>query len=89
VECIVRGETEAEVTLVDTASNKIVIKKDDNRDSKVSAFAMPENLQTAWKPEEFVDVVAFLESLKTRRRIIRRAGEEKVELNHRRQSAEA
>jgi putative heme-binding domain-containing protein len=62
---IARGETETEIMLVDSGDKKIVIKKDDIATRKVSQLSlMPENLQTAWKPEEFVDVVAFLESLK-------------------------
>jgi putative membrane-bound dehydrogenase-like protein len=62
---IVRAETDDSVTLVDSAGQKIVIKKDDIASRKISNISlMPEGLQTALKPEEFVDVIAYLESLK-------------------------
>lgn len=62
---IVRAETDADVTLVDSAGQKITIKKDDIAVRKLSNLSlMPEGLQTSLKPEEFADVVAYLESLK-------------------------
>ena len=62
---IVRGETETEVTLVDSAAQKIIIRKEDIVSRKLSNISlMPEGLQTALKPEEFADVIAYLESLK-------------------------
>ena len=62
---IVRAETETEVTLVDSAGQKIIIAKSDIVTRKLSNISlMPEGLQTALKPEEFADVVAYLESLR-------------------------
>ncbi|HEY2587216.1 MAG TPA: HEAT repeat domain-containing protein [Tepidisphaeraceae bacterium] len=62
---IVRAETDADVTLVDSSGQKITIKKGDIALRKLSNLSlMPEGLQTSLKPEEFVDVVAYLESLK-------------------------
>ena len=62
---IVRAETETEVTLVDSAGQKIIIRKDDIATRKISNISlMPEALQTALKPEDFADVIAYLESLK-------------------------
>lgn len=62
---IVRAETADSVTLVDSGGQKIEIKKDDIVSRKLSNISlMPEGLQTALKPEEFADVVAYLESLK-------------------------
>jgi len=53
------------VTLVDATGKKIVVKKSDIAVRKLSNLSMmPEGLQTGLKPEEFVDVVAYLESLK-------------------------
>jgi putative membrane-bound dehydrogenase-like protein len=62
---IVRAETDADVTLVDATGQKVTIKKDDIAVRKLSNLSMmPEGLQTSLKPEDFVDVVAYLESLK-------------------------
>jgi putative membrane-bound dehydrogenase-like protein len=62
---IARGETDAELTLIDSGGQKIVIPKSDVASRKLLNISlMPEGLQTALKPEEFADVVAFLESLK-------------------------
>jgi putative membrane-bound dehydrogenase-like protein len=62
---ILRAETDAEVTLIDSTGKKIVIQKSDIDVRKVSNISMmPEGLQTGLKPEEFSDVVAYLESLK-------------------------
>jgi putative heme-binding domain-containing protein len=62
---IVRGETDAELTMIDSGAQKIVIPKDDIASRKVlNISVMPEGLQTALKPEDFADVVAYLESLK-------------------------
>ena len=62
---IVRAETETSVTLIDSGAQKIVIEKSDIASRKVSNVSiMPDGLQTALKPEEFVDLVAYLESLK-------------------------
>lgn len=62
---IVRVETEAELTLVDSGTQKIVIKKSDIVTRKPSPISlMPEGLYTAIKPEEFADLISYLESLK-------------------------
>jgi len=62
---IVRAETDTQLTLVDSAGKKIVIPKADIKSRKVSNISiMPEGLQTALKPEEFADLVAYLETLK-------------------------
>ncbi len=62
---VLKSETDAEVTLADSAAQKIVIQKDDIASRKISNVSvMPEGLQTAWKPEEFADVIAYMESLK-------------------------
>jgi len=62
---VVKGETDTEVTLYDPAAQKIVIKKTDIASREHSKLSlMPEGLQTSIKPEEFADLVAYLESLK-------------------------
>lgn len=62
---IVRAETAESVTLVDSGGQKIEIKKEDIASRKLSNVSlMPEGLQTALKPEDFADVVAYLEGLK-------------------------
>ena len=62
---IVRADTAEAVTLVDSGGQKIVIPKADIASRKLSNISlMPEGLQTALKPEDFSDVVAYLESLK-------------------------
>jgi putative heme-binding domain-containing protein len=61
----VRGETGDELTLIDSENRKTVIRKSDIDRRKVSEVSlMPEGLQTALKPEEFADLIAYLESLK-------------------------
>ncbi|HEV8379370.1 MAG TPA: HEAT repeat domain-containing protein [Tepidisphaeraceae bacterium] len=61
----VRGETDQEVTLLDSAGQKIVIKKSDIKSRKFSDISlMPDGLQTGLKPEEFADLIAYLCSLK-------------------------
>jgi putative heme-binding domain-containing protein len=61
----VRAETDSEVTLLDSAGQKIVIKKSDIKSRKFSDLSlMPEGLQTGLKPEEFADLIAYLVSLK-------------------------
>ncbi|HSI33370.1 MAG TPA: PVC-type heme-binding CxxCH protein [Tepidisphaeraceae bacterium] len=62
---IVRSENDAEVVLFDTGAEKHVIKKTEiasREHGKLSV--MPEGLHTALKPEEFADLIAYLESLK-------------------------
>jgi putative heme-binding domain-containing protein len=61
----VRGETADELTLVDSENRKTVIKKKDIDRRKVSELSMmPEGMHTGLKPEEFADLVAYLQSLK-------------------------
>jgi putative membrane-bound dehydrogenase-like protein len=61
----VRGETDGELTLIDAENRKTVIRKSDVDRRKVSELSlMPEGLYTALKPEEFTDLIAYLESLK-------------------------
>ncbi|HEV8606988.1 MAG TPA: PVC-type heme-binding CxxCH protein [Tepidisphaeraceae bacterium] len=61
----VRGETDGEVTLLDSAGQKIVIKKSEIKTRKFSDISlMPEGLHTGLRPEEFVDLIAYLVSLK-------------------------
>jgi putative heme-binding domain-containing protein len=62
---IVRGETDAELTLIDSGAQKIIIPKSDIASRKILNISlMPEGLQTALKPEDFADVIAYLETLK-------------------------
>jgi putative heme-binding domain-containing protein len=61
----VRGETDGEVTLLDSSGAKIVIKKSDIKSRKFSDLSlMPEGLQTGLRLEEFADLIAYLVSLK-------------------------
>ncbi len=62
---VLKVETDTEVTLFDAAAQKIVIKKMDIKEREHSKLSlMPEGLHTSLKPEEFSDLVAYLESLK-------------------------
>ncbi len=62
---IIKAETDADLTLVDTNGQKIVVKKKDIESKKTSAVSlMPEGVFTGLKPEEFADLIAYLESLK-------------------------
>jgi putative heme-binding domain-containing protein len=61
----VREETDDQLTLVDSAGEKIIIKKSDIERRKFSDVSlMPEGLHTGLKPEEFADLIAYLVSLK-------------------------
>jgi putative heme-binding domain-containing protein len=61
----VQGETEAELTLMDAEGNKHVVRKSDITGRKTSELSlMPEGIHTGLKPEEFADLIAYLESLK-------------------------
>jgi putative membrane-bound dehydrogenase-like protein len=61
----VRGETQDELTLIDSENRKTVIRKADIERRKVSEVSlMPDGLQTALKAQEFADLIAYLESLK-------------------------
>jgi len=62
---IIRGETDKEVTLLDANGQKNDIKKENIKLRKTSEQSlMPEGLNTSLKPEEFTDLIQFLESLK-------------------------
>jgi putative heme-binding domain-containing protein len=61
----VRGETDDEVTLIDAENRKTVIKKTTVDRRKVSELSlMPDGLHAGLKPQEFADLIAYLESLK-------------------------
>jgi putative heme-binding domain-containing protein len=61
----VRGETQDELTLLDAENRKTVIKKASIDRRKVSELSlMPEGLHTGLKPQEFADLIAYLQSLK-------------------------
>jgi putative membrane-bound dehydrogenase-like protein len=62
---IIKGETDTELTLVDSAAQKIVIKKSTIDRRKFSEQSlMPEGLHAGLKPQEFSDLIAYLQSLK-------------------------
>lgn len=62
---VVRGETDAEVTLYDSSANKIVIRKADIDVRKTSNVSvMPEGLQAGLSHQQFADLIAYLTSLK-------------------------
>ena len=61
----VRGETQDELTLIDSENKKHVIRKSDVDRRKTSELSlMPEGLHAGLKPQEFADLVAYLQSLK-------------------------
>jgi putative membrane-bound dehydrogenase-like protein len=61
----VRGETQDELTLLDAENRKTVIRKSTIDRRKVSELSlMPEGLHTGLKPQEFADLISYLESLK-------------------------
>lgn len=62
---VVRGETEEELTLVDTEGAKTTIKKADVKTRKLSAVSlMPESLANGLSLQEFADLIDYLQSLK-------------------------
>jgi putative heme-binding domain-containing protein len=62
---VVRAETDKEITLFDAAAEKMTIAKDDIKEREHSKLSvMPEGLHTGLKPEEFADLISYLESLK-------------------------
>ena len=62
---VIKGETDTEITLYDAAATKTIIKKSDIKDRDHGKLSlMPEGLHTSLKPEEFVDLIAYLETLK-------------------------
>ncbi|MDB5355374.1 MAG: hypothetical protein JWN24_1827 [Phycisphaerales bacterium] len=62
---VVRGETDAEVTLFDSSANKIVVRKADIEVRKTSNVSvMPEGLQAGLTQSQFADLIAYLQTLK-------------------------
>jgi putative membrane-bound dehydrogenase-like protein len=62
---VVRGETDTEVTLFDSSANKIVVRKADIDVRKTSNVSvMPDGLQAGLTPQQFADLIAYLQSLK-------------------------
>jgi len=62
---VVRSESDADVTLFDSGAQQCVIKKTDIQEREHSKLSvMPEGLHLGLKPEEFADLIAYLESLK-------------------------
>jgi putative membrane-bound dehydrogenase-like protein len=62
---IIRGETDKDVTLLDANGQKNEIKKENIKLRKTSEQSlMPEGLHSSLKPEEFTDLIQYLESLK-------------------------
>jgi putative heme-binding domain-containing protein len=62
---VVKAETAKDITLYDGGGNKQVVDKADVKEREHGKLSvMPEGLQLTLKPEEFSDLIAFLESLK-------------------------
>jgi putative heme-binding domain-containing protein len=62
---VIRGEDDNEVTMYDSAANKIVIKKSDIVTRRKSPLSlMPEGLEQSMSVQEFADLIGYLESLK-------------------------
>lgn len=62
---VLKGETDKEVTLFDASATKTQVPKDDIKEREHGKLSlMPEGLHLTLKPEEFADLVAYLESLK-------------------------
>jgi putative membrane-bound dehydrogenase-like protein len=62
---VVKGETAKDITLFDGGGNKQVVDKSDVKEREHGKLSlMPEGLQLTLKPEEFADLIAYLESLK-------------------------
>ena len=62
---VVKGETDKEVTLYDASGSKQQVAKDEIKERDHGKLSvMPEGLQLSLKPEEFADLIAYLESLK-------------------------
>lgn len=62
---LVRSETDSELTLVDSQAETRVIKKSDVKLRRLSDVSvMPEGLTSVLTPQEFADLIQFLESLK-------------------------
>jgi putative membrane-bound dehydrogenase-like protein len=62
---VIKVETDKDITLYDASANKTVIPKSEIKEREHGKLSlMPEGLHLALKPEEFADLVAYLESLK-------------------------
>ncbi|HEY7119474.1 MAG TPA: HEAT repeat domain-containing protein [Tepidisphaeraceae bacterium] len=62
---VVKGETDKALTLYDASANKTEVPKDDIKEREHGKLSlMPEGLQLSMKPEEFADLIAYLETLK-------------------------
>jgi putative heme-binding domain-containing protein len=62
---VLKIENEKEITLFDASAQPIVIAKSDIKEREHGKLSvMPEGLHTTLKPEEFADLIAYLESLK-------------------------
>jgi putative membrane-bound dehydrogenase-like protein len=62
---VLKGETDKTVTLYDASATKTDVPKEDIKDREHGKLSlMPEGLQLSLKPEEFADLIAYLESLK-------------------------
>jgi putative heme-binding domain-containing protein len=62
---VVRAETDAEVTLFDSAAQPHVIRKSDITSRKLSELSvMPEGLEQGMTQQELADLISFLESQK-------------------------
>src|SRR5260221_661593 len=62
---VIKAETDKDITLFDASANKTVIEKSEIKDREHGKLSlMPEGLHTSLKPEEFSDLISYLESLK-------------------------
>jgi putative heme-binding domain-containing protein len=62
---VIKAETDKDITLFDASANKTVIEKSDIKEREPGKLSlMPEGLHTSLKPEEFSDLISYLESLK-------------------------
>jgi putative heme-binding domain-containing protein len=62
---VIRAETDAEVTLFDSAAQPHVIRKADIASRKLSELSlMPEGLEQGMTQQELADLISFLESQK-------------------------
>ena len=62
---VVRQETPDEITLFDSTAKKIVVRKSDIQVRKTTPVSvMPEGLQQGLTPQQFADLISYLQSLK-------------------------
>ena len=62
---VIKAETDKDITLYDASANKTVIEKSDIKEREHGKLSlMPEGLHVNLKPEEFSDLISYLESLK-------------------------